>query len=98
MEDDVICRMHLGALKVDLMPDDETILGFSNRWYRQAIEHAEPYPLNDSTTINLLAQAYFIATKLEAYLGRGSNDPLSSGGYSAIYRGPIPSSTETPQL
>ena len=70
--------MRLGGLKVDLMPDDENILGFSNRWYRQAIEHAVPYPLNDSTTINLLAPAYFIATKLEAYLGRGSNDPLSS--------------------
>lgn len=78
MEDDVICRMRLGALKVDLMPDDESILGFSNRWYRQAIEHAQPYRLNDSITINLLAPAYFIATKLEAYHGRGSNDPLSS--------------------
>ncbi|MES9904404.1 MAG: hypothetical protein ABW168_17225 [Sedimenticola sp.] len=78
MEDDVICRMRLGSLKVDLMPDDENILGFTNRWYRKAIEHAEPYPLNDTVTINLLAPAYFIATKLEAYLGRGGDDPMSS--------------------
>ncbi len=78
MEDDVICRMRLGSLKVDLMPDDENILGFTNRWYHKAIEHAEPYPLNESVTINLLAPAYFIATKLEAYLGRGGNDPMSS--------------------
>lgn len=32
-EDNVICRMKLGKLKVDFMPDDEAILGFSNRWY-----------------------------------------------------------------
>jgi predicted nucleotidyltransferase len=78
MQDDVICRMRLGALKVDFMPDDELILGFSNRWYRKAIEHAEPFPLNASITINLLAPAYFVATKLEAYQGRGGNDPMSS--------------------
>jgi hypothetical protein len=39
-EDDVICRMRLGDLKVDFMPDDETILGFSNRWYAKGIETA----------------------------------------------------------
>ena len=53
MEDDTICRMRLGDLKVDLMPDDENILGFTNRWYRSAITHAEPYPLNESISINL---------------------------------------------
>ncbi len=78
MEDDVICRMRLGDLKVDLMPDDENILGFTNRWYRRAIEHAEPWPLNESITINLLSPVYFIATKLEAWLGRGGNDPMLS--------------------
>lgn len=30
-DEDVICRMHLGSLKVDFMPDDAAILGFSNR-------------------------------------------------------------------
>lgn len=28
--------------------------------------------------IRILAPEYFLATKLEAYLGRGKNDPLSS--------------------
>ncbi len=78
MEDDTICRMRLGELKVDLMPDDERILGFTNRWYQQAIRHAVPCPLNESITIRLLIPAYFIATKLEAYRGRGNNDPMSS--------------------
>jgi len=78
MEDDIICHLRLGDVKIDLIPDDENILGFTNRWYHNAIEHAEPYPLTESITINLLAPAYFIATKLEAYLGRGGNAPLSS--------------------
>ena len=78
MGDDIICRMRLGNLKIDLMPDDEKILGFSNRWYRHALEHAEPCVLSESVTINLLSPVYFIATKLEAWRGRGGNDPMGS--------------------
>lgn len=78
MEDDVICRMRLGTQKVDFMPDDESILGFSNRWYHQALLNVQPHPLSENITINILAPAYFIATKLEAYLGRGNNNPMES--------------------
>lgn len=77
-EDDVLCRMRLGNLKVDFMPDDESILGFTNRWYADAIEHANFIDLSDGTAIRLISPEYFIATKLEAFLGRGNNDPLSS--------------------
>lgn len=78
MDDTVICRMRLGELKVDFMPDDPSILGFSNRWYKQALETAQDYQLSDSLVIRLLTPPYFIATKLEAYKGRGNNDPLAS--------------------
>lgn len=78
MEDDVICRMRLGELKVDFMPDDEKILGFSNRWYEAALACAEDYQLKDDLTIRLLTPPFFVATKLEAYLGRGNDDPLAS--------------------
>lgn len=77
-EDDVICRMRLGPLKVDFMPDDESILGFSNRWYSTGIETALNYPLTDALTIKRLTPELFLATKLEAYLGRGNNDLLGS--------------------
>lgn len=77
-EDDVICRMRLGALKVDFMPDDESILGFSNRWYSDALEQSQPTKLSNGSTIRLISPCYFVATKLEAYLGRGNDDPLSS--------------------
>jgi predicted nucleotidyltransferase len=77
-EDEVICRMRLGELKVDFMPDDAAILGFSNRWYSDALEQAQPTQLSNGTTIRLISPCHFVATKLEAYLGRGNNDPLSS--------------------
>jgi predicted nucleotidyltransferase len=79
MEDDSpICSMKLGELRVDFMPDDESVLGFSNRWYVQALKTATPYQLPDGQFIRLVTPAYFVATKLEAYRGRGNNDPLGS--------------------
>jgi predicted nucleotidyltransferase len=72
-----ICRMRLGELKVDFMPDSD-ILGFSNSWYREALETASDYNLADSLQIKLVDPVYFIATKLEAFKGRGKGDILSS--------------------
>lgn len=78
MEQDVICTMMLGQLKVDFMPDNADILGFSNRWYRDAMTTAQDFTLTESLTIKLVEPVYFVATKLEAYLGRGNGDALSS--------------------
>lgn len=78
MDDDIVCRMRLGDLKVDFLPQDEKILGFTNRWYADALKSAHSYRLTDELTINLLDPVYFFATKLEAWRGRGNNDPLIS--------------------
>jgi predicted nucleotidyltransferase len=77
-DNDVICRMWLGALQVDFMPDDADILGFGNRWYAQGIETAEKAPLTGGREIKLLTPPLFLATKLEAYRGRGDDDPIMS--------------------
>jgi predicted nucleotidyltransferase len=77
-EDDVICRMRLGDLKVDFMPDDPDILGFTNRWYKRGIETSIKYTLPSGRQIKHLTAPLFLATKLEAYLGRGNNDPIGS--------------------
>ena len=60
-EDDVICRMRLGKLKVDFMPDDEKILGFSNRWYELGLKTAINYKLNEDLAIRLLSPPLFVA-------------------------------------
>lgn len=77
MEDTVICRMQLGELQVDFMPDDDT-LGFNNQWYKQALTTADEYKISDGVMIRLVSPEFFVATKLEAYKGRGNNDPLES--------------------
>ena len=82
-EDDVICRTRLRSpdasdLIVDFMPDDQAILGFSNRWYADALRNADDHSLPSGTVIRVVSPAYFLGTKLEAFRGRGNNDPLAS--------------------
>jgi predicted nucleotidyltransferase len=73
-----ICAMYLGYLRVDFMPDDDSVLGFSNIWYKDALKYADRRDLGDGTVIGLVRPEYFIATKLVAFLARGDNDPLAS--------------------
>jgi hypothetical protein len=54
------------------------VLGFSNRWYRAAHATALDHRLSDGTWIRLISPALFVATKLEAWLGRGRGDVLTS--------------------
>lgn len=71
-----MCRLKKGDLIVDVMPTRE-ILGHSvNRWYTQAIKFAKVVTLPGGETINLVSAPFFVATKLEAFNGRGSGDYL----------------------
>jgi len=78
MSDTVICRMRLGGLKVDIMPIEEKILGFANRWYADAIKNPISYKFSPVRKVNILSPVYFVATKLDAYNGRGNKDVLAS--------------------
>ncbi len=77
---DVICRWVHKASGVlfDLMPVQPDVLGFSNRWYPYAVETAVPVVLGNGVTIRLVSAVAFVATKLEAFAGRGGGDFLSS--------------------
>lgn len=77
-DDNVICRMKLGEFKVDFMPDDAAILGFSNRWYAKGVETAVLAMLEEALEIRHLTPPLFVATKLEAYRGRGGGDLIGS--------------------
>ena len=68
-----ICRWSSGDLLLDLMPTDPSILRFGNRWYRPAFLHAQAIDL-DSRKVRVIAAPYFLATKLDAFYGRGKND------------------------
>jgi hypothetical protein len=72
------CRWVQGAITFDAMPLDKRILGFSNRWYEAAMGASVTKRLRPDLEIRMIAAPYFIATKLEAYKGRGSGDFLGS--------------------
>lgn len=78
----VICRWihtETGVL-FDLMPVDPRVLGFSNRWYVEAVRTAETVSIGDGITIRRVSGPAFVATKLEAFAdpNRGANDFLAS--------------------
>lgn len=77
MGDHPICALQLAELRVDFMPHSD-LLGFSNRWYADALAAAEPHQLTEQVAIRLVTPPYFVATKIEAFKGRGDNDPLGS--------------------
>jgi predicted nucleotidyltransferase len=77
-EDDPICRWMVEGVKIDVMPTEPSILGFSNRWYADALKYPETRNIADDLYIRLVTAPYFLATKMEAFLGRGKGDYLAS--------------------
>jgi hypothetical protein len=72
-----LCRWRRGVFIVDVMPVDEHILGFSNRWYPTAVETAQTFNIAGHA-VRVVTPAMFIATKLEAFHGRGGDDVFAS--------------------
>lgn len=62
------------SMQLDLVPVDERVLGFANRWYRPGFEAAHMATLPSGLSLRHLSAPYFVATKLEAFKDRGNND------------------------
>jgi len=77
-QDHPICRWGCDGVLIDIVPTGENVLGFSNTWYKDAIETANIEKINQSTYIKIISAPCFIATKLEAFMQRGKSDFLSS--------------------
>lgn len=60
------------------MSADENILGFSNRWYPRAFDSAIERTLPSGRPIRAVSPPLIVATKLEAWRGRGRGDVLRS--------------------
>jgi hypothetical protein len=73
----VICRFKKDDLTLDIMPTDPKILGFSNKWYKQGIAQARKIKIAGEE-IQVFTIPYLIATKIEAFKGRGKGDFLVS--------------------
>lgn len=67
-----------GRLILDAMPTEPGVLGFSNRWYATAIRTSHQLRLASGHVIRVIAAPHFVATKLEAFYGRGTDDHMAS--------------------
>lgn len=72
-----LCRWRYNDLIIDVMPCNESVLGFTNRWYSEAIAHRVRYRLPDGQEIWIFPPLYFLASKVEAFKGRGGDLRLS---------------------
>ena len=79
-----ICRWIYKDIKVDVMPTDENILGFSNKWYLEGIENKIQKILSDETEIFVFPPEYYVAAKLEAHKSRGGEDLRQSHDFEDI--------------
>jgi len=73
-----LCRWIMEGVILDVMPTDSKILGFSNVWYPIAMKEAVEIDLPNGNKIKVVTAPYFLATKLEAFDGRGNGDYLLS--------------------
>ncbi len=74
IESGVICRWKYNGEIVDIMPDRDSILGFTNQWYRPGFQRRIVYELPDGLAVYILPPLFYIATKIEAIRGRGGAD------------------------
>lgn len=79
-----ICRWIYKDIKVDVMPTDSSVLGFSNRWYEEGIEIKISKLLPDGTEVFVFPPEYYLASKFEAHKGRGGNDLRQSHDFEDI--------------
>jgi len=73
-KDAPICRYIYKDIKVDVMPTNPDILGFSNIWYTAGIKTSITKTLENKTEILIFRPPMYLAAKLEAHKGRGGDD------------------------
>lgn len=79
-----ICRWIYKDVIVDIMPDDESILGFSNRWYKAGISNRIEREIDGNLKIFIFQVHYYLATKLEATFQRGMSDLRTSQDFEDV--------------
>lgn len=72
--DGPICRFLMDGLTVDLI----SVLGFSNCYYREALENPDVFELPNGLAIRIPTPPLMLATKIAAYESRGKSDPAVS--------------------
>ncbi len=68
---------------LDVMPSTP-VLGETNSWYAPAFAWAQSVALEGGLAIRVISAPYFLATKIEAFNGRGRHDPFYSKDFTDI--------------
>jgi len=84
IESGIVCRYRIQGIIVDIIPTNEPSIGFSNIWYPKGFENSVDCKIDDQCTVKILSVPYFIATKIEAFKGRGANDGRTSQDFEDI--------------
>ena len=74
---DPICAWRLDGIRVDIMPSESSVLGFSNPWYWSAMRSANTLEI-EGIRVKVIDGPHFVATKFEAFNGRGKRDYYGS--------------------
>ena len=77
-DQELTCRWHHDALTLDVLALNKEVLGFTNSWYEPALRHAIPITLPGGPRIRVITAPYFLATRMEAFRGRGRMDYQAS--------------------
>lgn len=77
-ESGIICRYKIQGIIVDIMPTDESVLNFNNKWYPDGYKNAIEFTLDDGTAIFIFSLPYFLASKWDAHKDRGAGDLRTS--------------------
>jgi predicted nucleotidyltransferase len=82
----IICRWlePRTGLILDAMPTDASILGFASRWHAAAVPHAVMRALPSGAQIVAVSPPFLVATKLEAFAGRGGADYVGSRDFADL--------------
>ena len=80
----VICRYKIQGVVVDVMPTSDDILGFSNKWYKEAFTHVTEITIGEDYQIKIFDPEYFLSSKIEAFKNRGKKDGRTSSDFEDI--------------
>ncbi len=72
-----LCRYIFRGIVIDVMPTTRDVLGWDSTWLEEALSNAQ-VQLLEGRPIKILMPPYYIATKIEAFDGRGKRDFLCS--------------------
>ncbi|MBT3375962.1 MAG: hypothetical protein HN742_15315 [Lentisphaerae bacterium] len=77
-EDAPVCRWLLQDIVVDIIPVDASVFGWGSTWLAEALAGSRPVCIGDGHEIKVVTPPCFVATKLEAFEGRGASDYYAS--------------------